>query len=488
MKLPDWQKLTAAEHPAQAWQAAVTEFLRRYDAMDRALAGAGFPATSTLWRAEIERFMRARRRRWVVRAGRRAGKSSTMCRLAAAWALWGAWYVPAGDRGVVSFVSIDRSEASSRIRTISAILETLGVPFEQRAEELELKDRPVVFRVSTCSANSVGYTSIAIFADECARWEARDSAANPAREVIASQMPTLATQPFGFLVAGSSPWSIDDFHAEMYDQGETDFQVVSEGPTWAFNPTLTEADTHALEPDVRVWSREYLAQPSASVAAAFEPDQVLAAFGRAPTGVPRHEGWVALDPSSLRGRDGFGFMVGRTTDRDEVVIDTCGEFTSVISLRIVARRIAMYCESVRTKRVFSDQREEAGLRSELEHHGIELVAIDWSEKSKEESIAIIRRWLHEERVCVGESPGAQRLRSELLGIKARMMPSGRMQYRTGGADVASCLITLAHAVDRGEIVVGSSGNPMWDAIGAMIARGEMDRPMVTPQLRAQGWA
>jgi hypothetical protein len=56
-------------------------FLDRFDAMDRALVAAGFPATSPWWRSRLERFLRTGKKRWVLRVGRRGGKSSTLSRL-----------------------------------------------------------------------------------------------------------------------------------------------------------------------------------------------------------------------------------------------------------------------------------------------------------------------------------------------------------------------------------------------------------------------
>ncbi|MEI9936678.1 MAG: hypothetical protein WDO69_05590 [Pseudomonadota bacterium] len=486
MKLAEWQKLTAATMSGHEWQAWVTGFLARYDAMDRALVAKGFPPTSPLWRAEIERFLRARRRRWVVRAGRRAGKSSTMCRLAVAWAVAGLWYVPPGDVGVVSFVSIDRTEATARIRTIASILTSISVPFEQRAEEVELKNSPVVFRVSTCSVNSVGYTSILIFADECARWESRDSMANPAREVIASQMPTLATQPFGFLVASSSPWSVDDFHAEMFALGDTDFQLVSAGATWLFNPTLTEAGTRLDQPDERIWLREYAAIPSSSVAAAFDADLVLHAMTpRMPLG--KHvASWIAIDPSSPSAggkHDGFGVVAGYVTDQDEVAMCAGGELSGELGIRKIVDSIVALSSAMGVRTIFSDQRESSTLGEILSQHGLTLIPYNWTEGSKQEAVAIVNRWIEERRLIVvppvagtvqstAQEGGFDRLRRELLQIKARMMPSGRIQYNTSGLDVASCIVTLAHAAIKGDFKVGAPVNALYAQLGAMAERGE----------------
>jgi len=103
--------------------------LAALDRIDAGLVAAGFPATSPWWRRELRRFLTSGRRRWAVRAGRRAGKSSTLCRLAVAVALAGEWSVPPGDVAVVAFVSVDRNEAAGRLRTIRAILDALGVGY-----------------------------------------------------------------------------------------------------------------------------------------------------------------------------------------------------------------------------------------------------------------------------------------------------------------------------------------------------------------------
>ena len=63
----------------------VTEFFERFDALDAAHVAAGFPACSTWWRKRFESFLRSGKKRWVLRVGRRGGKSSTLSRLLVAW-------------------------------------------------------------------------------------------------------------------------------------------------------------------------------------------------------------------------------------------------------------------------------------------------------------------------------------------------------------------------------------------------------------------
>ncbi len=436
-------------------------FLARFDALDRELVTAGFPPTSPWWRGELGRFMSGARRRWVIRVGRRGGKSSTLSRLAVAWALWGTYKIPPGDVGVVAFVSVDRSEAGARLRTIAKVLDVLGVDYDQRAEEIELKDKPITFRVTTCSITAVGFTAILVVGDECARWESRESMANPAKEVLGSLAPTMATQPHAFMVLSSSPWSVDDHHAELFDVGDSDHQVVSFAPTWLANPTITEAQTHELEPDARVWSREYAAVPSAAISSAFDAAEVLACFGRRPAGEQHLGGWIAIDPSSLRG-DGFGYAVGFTTDADELVVQGCGEFPPTTPLRTIVSCLAAAAQAVGTSQIYSDQREEAALRLLFEESGIRLETYTWTDKSKEESVLQLKRFMHERRLVV-TADGADKLRHELLAVRARAMPSGRTVYTLNGLDIASCLVTLAHAATRGDLEFHGS-NPLIEAI------------------------
>src|SRR4051812_16685676 len=95
-------------------------FLRFFDVQDEGLVAASFPPVSPWWRQQIERFFRSGRRQLVLRVGRRGGKSSTLCRVAVAWALFGAFSVPPGDIGIVAFVSVSRDESAQRLRTIEA--------------------------------------------------------------------------------------------------------------------------------------------------------------------------------------------------------------------------------------------------------------------------------------------------------------------------------------------------------------------------------
>ena len=242
--------------------------MARYDAMDLALVEAGFPATSPWWRERIEKFLRSGKPRWVLRKGRRGGKSSTLSRLLTAWILWGPWTIPPGDTAVVAIISVDRPEADKRLVTIGAILDALGVAHEKKsqAQEIHIPERRAAFAVKACTlTGTIGFTAIAIFCDEQAKWQSKEGGANPAKEVMATIRPTMATQPLAFEIDCSAPWGTDDYHAKLCDLGTTDAQVYDHGATWEGNPTLTEARTHELEPDENEWRRAYAAIPSSAL-------------------------------------------------------------------------------------------------------------------------------------------------------------------------------------------------------------------------------
>jgi hypothetical protein len=431
----------------------MTDLFKAYQDIDAALVEARFEPTSAWWLGELRRFFSRKRRRWIVRVGRRGGKSSTLCRLAVVVALFGAWSVPVGDIAVVPFVSVRTDEAAARLRTIRAILEALDLDFDERGNEIELKgERAVLFKVFPCNIDSVGFTSILVVGDEVARWESRDTGANPAKEVCGSLAPTMATQPTAFMVLSSSPWSSDDYHAEQFDLGETDHQMVSYAPTWVAHPAITEDETHALEPDHRVWSREYAAVPGATVSKALDPADVVACFGRQPAG-KLGRGFLAIDASSLRG-DGFAWVAGRESDEGELVVLEADAIEGAelrdVTMADVVERVVARAAAWEVTRIFGDQREEAGLRSLFAQHDVALEIYTWTEQSKEEAFQRLRRLLRERKVLLVDHPP---LRREVGDVKAHLLPSGRTRYGLNGLDYASALVTLVHAVLAGDCLV-----------------------------------
>jgi hypothetical protein len=430
----------------------VEGFLARFDQMDEALVSASFPATSPWWRSEIEDFLRSGRRRWVIRAGRRSGKSTTISRLMLCWALFGGWTVPIGDMAIVPVVSTDHRESSSKLRTVADILSAMGISYERRSDEIEIPSRRVVFRSITCSVRGVvGFTAIGIFGDEMSRWESRDDAANPAAEVMGSMRPSMATQPLAIEICSSSPWSLDDYHAELYDAGTTEHQFVSFAETWTANPTISEARTHELEPDERTWAREYAAIPGITLSAAFDPGDLAACFKLRPAiqGCP---GFLAIDASALRG-DAFAYVAGHALPDGALAVIEAGGFTNdamrTLTVPDVVKKICERAEVYGVKTVFADNYEKGSLPGHFESHGIELRVFDWSQKSKHEAMTRMRRMMREKTLAL---PDHGVLRKQLGNLKQRLVPSGGTKYFTNGLDYASALLTAMHAEVSGDLV------------------------------------
>lgn len=241
--------------------------------LDAKLVEAGFPSLSPWWSETLGDFYKSGKRQLVLRVGRRGGKSSSLCRVAVCEALWGDHKIPHGDIGVVAIVSVNKPQATERIRTIEAILKAIGVPHKRTGDVIELQHRPVKFEVMAATTlASVGFTAICVICDELAIWRNSEGSANPAEQIMSFLRPTLMTMPNGKMFLSSSPFSTLDMHHKSVVEGDNARSMVRCAPTWVANPTLTEEDTHKEEPDQIEWLRQYAAVPmSAGSLAFFDP-------------------------------------------------------------------------------------------------------------------------------------------------------------------------------------------------------------------------
>lgn len=476
-------------------------FLARLWQLDQELVRVGWPETSPWWRAQIERFFRSGRRRWVLRVGRRGGKSSTLCRVAVAWALFGEWDVPPGDTAVIPFVSIDRSEAGGRLRTILEILEVLGVHGSERGETITIKAgrRPLMFRVATCSVSgTVGFTSVAVFADEMARWESRETSANPAKEVMGSLRPTMATQPCGFEACSSSPWGEDDYHHELFDAGESEHQCVAHAATWEANPTISEEETHKLEPDQKTHSREYAAIPSQGVVNNWFglAVDVALSLGGVPSGVRSGmKPLFAIDPAWVK--DYFGWATSSSEPADaaglsagltkEVWLQTSGaykpepgkpldpeETLTTFRDEVVVPTMALAGRSDETPVVHTDQAEFYSLRAIARRLGMRLELIAWTggvgENSKLTRHRAVRTGMRAREVRIPDKPTLVRQFRAVSGI---LLPSGNERIVYGNVDghsdeLSASIMALSVALEAVPTAATVQVGPIRDDVGARL--------------------
>lgn len=473
------------------------------------LVASGFPAMPRWWRRVITRFYCSGKRRMVIRKGRRVYASTCVApRLAVAEALFGGHeHLPGTPPLVYAFLSVHRGEAANRLRGIREILDAIGVEYRERGETIELMDRPAIFAVKTVSERTTVGDDVAFaWCDEVSRWRDDDSGSNPAEAVIGGFAPSQATLPDATMWLVSSPRGRDDYHARQFDLGETEAQCVAFGATWEINEALTEEETRRLEPDDRVWSREYAAQPQAAVLAALDPDAITRAQRDQPAGLVCAPPVVCVDMSDGRGdatawaaarwawtkgepeflsrraclsarlRDGRGNLI----EWDEPLLDADGErvpnpgysgppapilivgpirsivgrfWQSIRSADLVAR-IAADARAWGARFVIGDQRSDYALEPLFAAHGLRFVSVVWSNPSKVQAVTRLRSWLRDGSIILpqpGEGDAAARLSSELAAYQERLSPSGSVVYggRSGvHDDHVATLLTAAMADAR----------------------------------------
>jgi|GEM_PF-2634202 len=511
--------------------------------LDAALASAKkpWPKLSPYWRRTIENWLLSGKKQLVVRCGRRGGKSSSLCRLAGAVAIAGDHNVTPGDIGYVTFLSTSKEEATARLRMIKSMLDTLNVKHKLRdGIVIELQDRPIAFRVVAATVAGVsGFTSIAVIADEVAKWRDGDSGSNPANEVLASVRPTLATQPNGRIVLSSSAFSIDDAHARAIDAGCTEFQDVAVATTWQANPTLTEASCRVLEPDPRLFDREYASIPSAVTSSTLDAEDINAAFVDPsvmsvwrPCGQPVvlcdasggggdawawcSAGWFTREADEDAQRANMPHAMGHVTSFSRIMIPAGIELeqldfrregycrklaegetiTASYALELrgrdgiplpnpsrkaiddpralvlwdtkavggrgqvadeLVRQIAGQAHALGSRNVVGDQWGGGALESLFKYHALRYQTQAWSNVSKTQALTHLRALLRERTLfIVNDGEGAERMRSELLGLVTKLSPSGFETYgaRRGGHDDAAALAINAAMLDASGLLQG----------------------------------
>lgn len=491
----------------------------------------GWPRFSSWWRATLTEAETSGVQQQVIRKPRRIGASSvTAPELGVCEVLHGQHDVPPNDVGYFLFFSVTKSEAAKRLRGIRLILEALGVRHHESGDTIELLDYPFAFKVQAASfRTAVGDTAIGVWCDELARWHDADTNSNPASEVLASVKPTIATMPNAKIWLVSSPLGLLDAHAKAFELGNTSGQRVywCRG-SWLANPTLTEAQCRALEPDEKRFLREYRAEPQAALSSAFDPDGVARAFRRLVVAQPLGLPFCVVDASS-GGGDAFTWTIGRwvVPARGEyvepyltrmvprrvvlangtVVFDTTemlsdwvrdadgqpvpnpeftdaslmppvlafaavqaveGRFAGSIAGSDIVRKIARDCKRAGVKLVVGDQREAFFLASEFKRHNLRFRPLAWTNTNKIEAVTRLKRQFAEGSIVLADD---EKLKTELLNYAERITPSGAITYSARGNghdDRAALLITSALAEIEG----------LTDGAPTHVSRQRHEQPLV----------
>ncbi len=436
---------------------------QRFRAFDSQLGSLGFPRCSPWWLEQAERFLdHATAKAWVARVGRGGIKSTMIAKLALAVVLFGKFKVPPGERHYFTIVSVSKDEASQRLRLIEGYARALGVRYVRAGDDFLLDDRPLGIKVLPATiAGTSGFRAVGFACDELAKWRSVDDGANPAAEVASSLRAMTVTHASSLALYFSSPLGAADYHSKLVDAGDTARQVVSEAPTWLANPSVTEAQTRELEPDDRVWRREYLAVPQAGALSAFEPEDVLRAFVHVEDVARTFRPLGVIDASSGK-KDRFTSAHARWCERvggarvlafDEVRGLEAAELRKIGGDAAVLR-IATTAKAARISTIVGDQREGMMLKDAFARCGVLFRELAWTSASKPRAVARLRRWLIDGRLAL---PPHDALKRELLSFEERITPGGDFTFGARGNghdDFVSLLITIAMA-DEARLLTGA---------------------------------
>jgi hypothetical protein len=469
-------------------------FLNRLWQLEDLLVAHGFPPMPPWWRREIARFYRSGKRRWVIRKGRRVYASTCIApRLAVAEMLYGQHqHLPGTPPIVYAFLSVKMDEAAKRLRGVTAILDALGEEYTTKGDTVELVNRPAIFAVVAANLRTaVGDTLGFVWGDEVSRMRDAETGANPAEGVFGSLAPALATLPDAKLILVSSPLAKDDYHAKCFDLGETAAQCVSFGATWEINTTLTEAQTHEIEPDFKTWRREFAAIPQDGASSAFDRDHVL----RCVREVPANTQWwppIGVLDSAAGKRAGadsmtWGILANALPPaadpylhrlvpvRNHVVIDgvdmiiddphervsdyvrdangqpvrnpeasktrmpilvmkaidsISGVFSSELDSGRLWDRIGKFYQWRGVTKVFGDQYIAPMAKKELRRFGITYTELKFTADTKASAVYRLRQLMADSALIL---PNHEKLINECLAFQERVAPSGVVTFHARGA-------------------------------------------------------
>jgi hypothetical protein len=421
--------------------------------LDRDLARARHLPLTPWWREQLSRWYEHHTAKTLVaRVGRGGTKSTTATKVALNETLFGDWLVPPGETHWFVLVSVSKDEAAARLLLLESYLRALGEKFERVGDSIVLESQARGFRVLACQVASVsGPRAYGFACDELAKWRSSDRLSNPASEVVASANAMCVTHPRARRLLISSPVGLTDFHHKRFELGDTAEQLVAQAPTWVANPSITEAQTHELEPDPRIWAREYQAIPQAGALSVFEPQAVANAFVW-PTTMCEPRGRIGVIDASSGRKDTWSFGVAAWRHVDgarRLVFDKIGGFEGAFwKQRTGEQIVADVAETFKrwnVRSVHADQREALMLNAAFARHGLRFHEHTWTAPAKERAVSAVRGWLRDRVLLL---PEHERLRDELLDFEERVTTSGAFSFGargTGYDDFVSLLLTAAMA-------------------------------------------
>jgi hypothetical protein len=426
--------------------------------LDAQLGKHDVPRLSDVWLRDAERFyLSPNAKLWVACVGRGGAKTFASVKCGIAETLFGAYAIPNGERHYLGHVSENLSEAGKTSAIYAQYFRMLDVaiaPSVETIDLLDLPDRGIKILASRVGAVS-GFRCYGWTADENAKWSSDGS--NPSKEVVASMRAMTVTHPRARGRMFSSPVGRIGHFYDTLAQGDCFGQIVTQAATWIANPSVTEAQTRELEPDARIWAREYAAIPQAGALAAFDPAAIDRAFAPKRT-LPSDGRVLVLDPSSGKKDTWSWGVVGWNREhhdpgyiRFDAIDGIEGSFWRETKSDDVVARVAKVAKDLGITDVHSDQREAFALEAAFRAHGLIFQAHDYTAASKPRAVETVRRWLADDMISL---PEHAKLRTELHGFEERATASGSFTFGARGSghdDFVALLLTAALTDIAGEL-------------------------------------
>jgi len=383
-----------------------------------------------------------------------------LCRIAVTEAMWGQHSVPPGDVGIVAIISVNKDQAVERIETIESILRACKIPYKRTGDTIELPGRPVKFKVFAASTMAaVGFTAICIICDEMALWRNDKTGANPAETILSFLRPTMATQPNARMFMSSSPFSTLDAHHKAFETGDTPAQTVRYAPTWIANPTITEEQSHEIEPDPIEWARQFKAVPmSAGSLCFFDPiaiEQAIDAQLILPLSPKAGDVVTAGGDFGFRSDSSALAVVHRTGDiyRTAELLELRPGIDEPLKPSVVVAQFASVLKQHGCGYLMSDGHYRQSISEHLEKENLHFTIAPEGAKGNQEVYVRFRRLLLDGQIKL---PKHDRLIDQLKQVTSQPTAGGAIsikQPRTSGGhgDLVSALVLACYQRGGSEI-------------------------------------
>jgi hypothetical protein len=401
-------------------------------------------------------------RRWIILAGRRAGKD----RFLSAVAVWRAalctnWneHISAGEGAVVLLLGADKKQAAILRKYCHGLLQAplLQTEVTRQTDELVEFSNGSSLEIITNDARLVrGRSAIAVLGSECCQWRTDEHAASSDEEVVGAAEPSMAMCPDGgLLLLGSSVYRKRGYmyrkYRELHGNSDADAENICWfAPSQVMNPKLPlSVIDKAMAEDPNKARAEYQNIWREDISDFIPLDVIEAAtdgkvFERTPA---RHNNYMAFcDAAGGLGSDSFALAVAHR-EGDRVVLDVLRERKPRFIPRDVVAEFAQLLKGYNVFTVQGDKFAGGFHADEWARNGI---TFQPCEKTTSENYLFALPMLLSGRARLLDSPT---LRSQLTSLERRVQPAG-------------------HEVVRHPQVASAHDDVATAACGALVAAGD----------------